>query len=174
MGGSGHGGEDWRATNILRLLVYTGARLSEILTLQWTWIHWGGGFARLPDSKTGTKNVPLPQPALDVLRKVSEEHGRPSKFVFPGARSGTYFTGIQNPWQRIRLKAGLPDVRIHDLRHCFASTAGKPLPSRGCSWPPHHFHDAALRAPGHAADIGIGEPHIQQTRGTDDGFLHAT
>jgi integrase len=117
------GNEDWRAVNIVRLLIYTGARLSEILTLQWGWIHWEGGFARLPDSKTGTKSVPLPQPALDVLRKVSNEHGRPSKFVFPGARSGTYFTGIQKPWQRIRLKAGLPDVRIHDLRHCFASTA---------------------------------------------------
>jgi len=45
------------------------------------------------------------------------------KFVFPGNRNGTYFTGIQKPWQRIRLNAGLPDVRIHDLRHCFASTA---------------------------------------------------
>jgi len=65
----------------------------------------------------------MPQPASDVLRRVSEEHGRQSKFVFPGKRSGTYFTGIQKPWQRIRLKAGLPDVRIHDLRHCFASTA---------------------------------------------------
>jgi len=115
--------EDWRAVNILRLLVYTGARLSEILTLQWDWIQWEAGFARLPDSKTGTKMVPLPRPALDVLRRMSEEHGRHSKFVFPGKRSGTYFTGIQKPWQRIRLKAGLPGVRIHDLRHCFASTA---------------------------------------------------
>jgi integrase len=115
--------EDWRAVNILRLLVYTGARLSEILTLQWSWIHWEGGFARLPDSKTGTKTVPLPQPALDVLQRVSEEHGRSSKFVFPGKRAGSCFMGIQKPWQRIRLKAGLPDVRIHDLRHCFASTA---------------------------------------------------
>ena len=122
-GATGASNEDWRAVNIIRLLVYTGARLSEILTLQWGWIHWEGGFARLPDSKTGTKSVPLPQPALDVLRKVSNEYGRPSKFVFPGTRSGTYFTGIQKPWQRIRLKAGLPDVRIHDLRHCFASTA---------------------------------------------------
>lgn len=117
------GGEDWRAVNILRLLVYTGARLSEVLTLQWGWINWDGRFARLPDSKTGTKTVPLPQPALDLLRKVLEVHGQQSKFVFPGARSGTCFTGIQKPWQRIRLKAGLPDVRIHDLRHCFASTA---------------------------------------------------
>jgi integrase len=120
---SGDASEDWRAVNILRLLVFTGARLSEILTLQWVWIHWDEGYARLPDSKTGTKTVPLPQPALDVLRKLSDEHGRSSKFVFPGARSGTYFTGIQKPWQRIRLRAGLPDVRIHDLRHCFASTA---------------------------------------------------
>jgi integrase len=115
--------EDWRAVNILRLLVYTGARLSEILTLQWGWIQWEAGFARLPDSKTGTKTIPVPQPALDLLQRVSEEHGRQSKFVFPGKRAGTYFTGIQKPWQRIRLKAGLPDVRIHDLRHCFASTA---------------------------------------------------
>jgi integrase len=122
-GATGDAREDWRAVNILRLLIYTGARLSEILTLQWGWIHWDEGFARLPDSKTGTKTVPLPQPALHVLRKVSDEHGRQSKFVFPGARTGTHFTGIQKPWQRIRLKAGLPDVRIHDLRHCFASTA---------------------------------------------------
>jgi integrase len=120
---AGDGREDWRAANILRLLVYTGARLSEILTLQWGWIHWDGGFARLPDSKTGTKSVPLPQPALDLLRKISDEHGRPSRFVFPGKRNDTYFTGIQKPWQRIRERAGLPDVRIHDLRHCFASTA---------------------------------------------------
>jgi integrase len=119
----GSSDEDWRAVNILRLLVYTGARLSEILTLQWGWIHWEGGFARLPDSKTGTKTVPLPQPALDVLKRISEEYGRQSKFVFPGKLAGTYFTGIQKPWQRIRQKAGLPDVRIHDLRHCFASTA---------------------------------------------------
>ncbi len=122
-GAGGNAQEDWRPVNILRLLVYTGARLSEILTLQWGWIHWEEGYARLPDSKTGTKTVPLPQPALDVLRRVSEDHGRQSKFVFPGARSGTHFTGIQKPWQRIRVRAGLPDVRIHDLRHCFASTA---------------------------------------------------
>lgn len=112
-----------RAISILRMLIYTGARLSEILTLQWTWIQWEGGFARLPDSKTGTKTVPLPQPALGLLRRISDEEGRSSKFVFPGKRPRTHFTGIQKPWQRIRLRAGLPDVRIHDLRHCFASTA---------------------------------------------------
>lgn len=116
-------GQDWRVVNILRLLIYTGARLSEVLTLQWGWIHWEHGFARLPDSKTGTKNLPLPQPALEVLHRISEHHGRQSKFVFPGKRKDSYFNSIQKPWQRLRLKAGLPDVRIHDLRHCFASTA---------------------------------------------------
>ena len=120
---TGEHSEDWRAINILRLLIYTSARLSEILTVQWAWILWDGGFARLPDSKTGSKTVPLPQPALDLLRRISDQHARPSKFVFPGKRNGTYFTGIQKPWQRIRQRAGLPDVRIHDLRHCFASTA---------------------------------------------------
>jgi integrase len=120
---TGDAREDWRAVNILRLLVYTGAHLSEVLTLQWGWIHWDEGYARLPDSKTGTKTLPLPKPALDVLRGLSDAHGRQSKFVFPGKRNGTFFTGIQKPWQRIRLRAGLPDVRIHDLRHCFASTA---------------------------------------------------
>jgi integrase len=117
------GKQDWRPINALRLLIYTGARLSEILTLQWGWIHWERGFARLPDSKTGTKNLPLPGPALEVLHEISEQHGRQSKFVFPGKRKDTHFNGIQKPWQRLRLKAGLPDVRIHDLRHCFASTA---------------------------------------------------
>ena len=116
-------GGDWRPINALRLLIYTGARLSEILALQWGWIHWEHGFARLPDSKTGTKNLPLPEPALKVLHGISEKYGRGSKYVFPGKRKDSHFDSIQKPWQRIRLKARLPDVRIHDLRHCFASTA---------------------------------------------------
>jgi len=123
LGDEGGSGQDWRPINALRLLIYTGARLSEVLTLQWGWIHWEHGFARLPDSKTGAKNLPLPQPALEVLHRISEQHGRQSKFVFPGKRKDSYFNSIQKPWQRMRLKAGLPDVRIHDLRHCFASTA---------------------------------------------------
>jgi integrase len=117
------GAQDWRPINALRLLIYTGARLSEVLTLQWGWIHWEHGFARLPDSKTGTKNLPLPEPALKVLHEISQQHGRQSRYVFPGKRKDSHFNSIQKPWQRIRLKAHLPDVRIHDLRHCFASMA---------------------------------------------------
>jgi integrase len=117
------GAQDWRPIEALRLLIYTGARLSEVLTLQWSWIHWERGYARLPDSKTGIKNLPLPEPALKVLHEISGQHGRQSKYVFPGKRRDSHFNSIQKPWQRIRLKARLPDVRIHDLRHCFASTA---------------------------------------------------
>jgi integrase len=57
------------------------------------------------------------------LRQIAELRGRDGKYVFPGKRPSAHFTGIQKPWQRLRNKAGLPDVRIHDLRHCYASMA---------------------------------------------------
>jgi integrase len=113
--------ENWRAISALRLLIFTGARLSEILTLRWEWIDTAAGVARLPDSKTGAKNLFLPPGALAVLstlpRFASNSH------VLPGDRAGASFVGIQKPWQRLRALAGLSDVRIHDLRHAFASTA---------------------------------------------------
>ncbi len=113
--------EDWRAVAAVRLLIFTGARLSEVLTLKWTWIDAPQGVARLPDSKTGAKNLYLPPGALAVLtglpRFEYNEH------VLPGDRPGAAFVGIQKPWQRIRALAGLPDLRIHDLRHAFASAA---------------------------------------------------
>lgn len=118
------GRSDWRADAVIRLLLYTGARLSEILSLEWSFIDWDGGFARLPDSKTGAKSLALSAPALSVLRAVRAQH-QPAggRFVFPGKKPGTWFTGIQKPWQRIRAEASLGDVRIHDLRHSFASMA---------------------------------------------------
>ena len=88
------------------------------------WINWQGGFARIPDSKTGPKTIPLPRPALVLLSKLREQQnhdGIESKFVLPGVRRGTYFTGIQKPWGRIRAAAGLEDVRIHDSKHCYAN-----------------------------------------------------
>jgi integrase len=115
--------EDWRAITALRLLLYTGARLSEILTLEWRFINWEAGFARLPDSKTGARTLTLPHPALELLRRVRHDHPQSSAFVFPGMRKGTWFTGIQKPWQKFRRDAKLEDVRIHDLRHSFASLA---------------------------------------------------
>jgi integrase len=113
--------EDWRSIAALRLLIFTGARLSEILTLRWEFIDPSAGVARLPDSKTGAKNLYLPPGALAVLETVSRFAS--NTHVLPGDRAGAGFVGIQKPWQRVRALAGLPDLRIHDLRHAFASVA---------------------------------------------------
>jgi integrase len=112
--------EDWRVIAATRLLVLTGARLTEVLSLRWEWISLAQGIARLPDSKTGAKNLYLPPGALAVLEGLPQMAGNPH--VLPGDR-GAYFVGIQKPWQRIRALAALPDLRLHDLRHAFASTA---------------------------------------------------
>jgi integrase len=113
--------EDPRAVAALRLLAFTGARLSEVLTLQWAWIDDVRGLARLPDSKTGAKNLYLRPGALAVLAVLPRLSGNPH--VLPGDRPASHFIGIQKPWQRVRALAGLMDVHIHDLRHAFASTA---------------------------------------------------
>jgi integrase len=113
--------EDWRAIACYRLLLFTGAWLSEILTLHWDWIDWNRGVARLPDSKTGAKNLHLSPPSLAVLEGLPRFEGNP--YVLPGDRPHSPFVGIQKPWQRVRTLAKLPGLRIHDLRHAFASLA---------------------------------------------------
>jgi len=113
----------------IKLLVFMGARLSEVLGLQWQWIDFDRGEARLPDSKTGAKTIHLPAPALEVLAALPRIEGEPHVL---GARRGTTF--IEAPWRRIRTAAGLDDVRLHDLRHAFASvaaSAGLALPIFG-------------------------------------------
>jgi integrase len=113
--------EDWRAVAAIQLLMFTGGRVSEILSLQWDWIYAGRGLARLPDSKTGAKSLYLPPPALAVLDELPRLNNSP--FVLPGDRAGGHFIGLSHPWQRIRKVAGLDDVRLHDLRHLVASVA---------------------------------------------------
>ncbi|MDH3195215.1 MAG: site-specific integrase, partial [Hyphomicrobiales bacterium] len=116
----------------LRLLVLTGARLSEILTLQWSFIDFDNTLLRLPDSKTGAKTIYLNAPALQILTDLPRLEGNP--FVICGKREGARLINLQKPWRRIRKAAGLDDVRIHDLRHSFASVAagsGQSLPVIG-------------------------------------------
>jgi integrase len=113
----------------IKLLIFTGARLGEVLGLRWEWIDFDRGEARLPDSKTGAKTIHLPAPALEVLAALPRIEGE--RHVL-GARRGTTF--IEAPWRRIRVAAGLDDVRLHDLRHAFASvaaSAGMGLPIIG-------------------------------------------
>jgi integrase len=111
--------EDWRALAAIRLLLFTGARRSEILTLRWDYIDAAQGLARLPDSKTGAKTLYLPPEALSVLDALPRMADNP--YVLPGDRAGTHFVSVNKPWQRIRRAAILPGVRLHDLRHAFAS-----------------------------------------------------
>ncbi len=116
----------------VKLLVFTGARLSEILTLRWPHVDFHAAVLRLPDSKTGAKLVRLNPAALEVLTTIPRVEGNPH--VIAGEVAGQHFVGIQHAWQRVRDRAGLGDVRLHDLRHSFASVAaagGASLPIIG-------------------------------------------
>jgi integrase len=115
-----------------RLLMLTGCRLGEIMTLQWEHVDIAGKALRLPDSKTGAKVVHLGRPAVEVLEKIERVKANP--WVIVGTKPGARLTDLQPFWQRVRARAGLKDVRIHDLRHTFASTAvasGQGLPMIG-------------------------------------------
>ena len=100
---------------VFLVIALTGARVSEITGLKWSYLDLDNGVARLPDSKTGVKSLVLPEPVLDILRTVTPAHG--SDYVFPQLSKHA----IYQIWERIRTAAGLPDLRIHDLRHNFAS-----------------------------------------------------
>lgn len=108
-------------TAAIRLLLLTGARLSEVLTLRWDFVDLETATLWLPDSKTGKKSIRLNPQALEILRELPRVPGNPHVIV--GHRTGTCLVNLQKPWRRIRATAGLEDVRIHDLRHSFASIA---------------------------------------------------
>lgn len=113
------GSESASAIAAFRLLILTGCRLSEIQTLKWAYIS--DGYIKLPDSKTGPRRIPLPEAAANVLAALPHQPG--NEYVIAGKLPGTHLTDLQPPWQRLRKKAGLEHVRIHDLRHTYASNA---------------------------------------------------
>jgi integrase len=172
------GVEDPYAIAAVRLLIFTGCRLNEIMTLKWDYVHFEARSLRLPDSKTGARVVHLGAPALEVLARLQRQSGNP--WVICGKKRGSRRSDLQPPWQRFRQRAtvrlwarsqgsaaadlvhrieyeigregtyeeclaaakkqdldlpsGLVDVRIHDLRHSFASGAvalGESLPMIG-------------------------------------------
>ncbi|HQS94675.1 MAG TPA: tyrosine-type recombinase/integrase [Alphaproteobacteria bacterium] len=113
----------------IRLLLLTGCRLNEILTLTWNEVDFDNQCLRLQDSKTGKKLVYLSSPALEVFRMIPRITDNPH--VICGDKEGSHLINLQKPWQRVRARAGLEDVRLHDLRHTFASIAA----SNGLSLP---------------------------------------
>lgn len=105
----------------IRLLIFTGCRRDEILKLQWTQVDFERACLHLSDSKTGSKVIPLGAPALELLANLPRMDGNP--YVLPGLVRGKHYVALEKAWGRLRLQAGLPDVRLHDLRHSFASMA---------------------------------------------------
>lgn len=108
-----------KATAIIRLLAMTGCRRREIEGLQWSEVDLADGFLRLKESKTGAKNVFLSQEAAVLLSKVHKVDGK--LWVFPATTGVGHYQHTAKAWVDIRQKAGLPNVRLHDLRHTFAS-----------------------------------------------------
>ena len=105
----------------IRLLMLTGCRSGEILHLRWDDVRLEESELRLPDSKTGPRAVSLSPGAVRVLAALPRQPGIP--WVVPGRKPDAPLRQLTYHWHRVRKQAGLDDVRIHDLRHSFASRA---------------------------------------------------
>ncbi|MFH1058578.1 MAG: tyrosine-type recombinase/integrase [Pseudomonadota bacterium] len=135
----------------MRLLIFTGCRREEILSLKWEHVDFERACLRLPDSKTGAKTVPLGPPALELLAQTPRLEGNP--YVCPGLKPGGHLIGLPKAWGRIQKRAGLERVRLHDLRHSFASVgaaAGLGLPIIGALL--GHTQAATTQRYAHLAD----------------------
>ena len=120
------------AVACIRLLLLTGCRLGEVQTLKWAYLDLDTCLAFLPDSKTGRKTLYLGSVAVKLLKSIPRRTSNP--YVIVGDIDGHHLTDMQKPWRRIRKLADLTDVRIHDLRHTFASSGvalGQGLPIIG-------------------------------------------
>ena len=126
------GGGNMYAAMAIRLLLLTGCRKSEILNLRWDHVDLKAREMRLPDAKSGPRTVQLSPAAAELLARVPRIKGNPH--VIPGSRNDSAMPTLQHHWGRIRTRAGLADLRLHDCRHSFASRAlalGESLPMIG-------------------------------------------
>ena len=103
----------------IKLLLLTGCRKGEIVNLRWDHVDFERECLQLPDSKTGAKVVYLNAPARALLCELPRIANTPR--VVPAARADSSGPAIDKVWSRVRRAAGLADVRLHDLRHSFAS-----------------------------------------------------
>ncbi len=114
----------------LNLLGLTGLRRDEIRDLCWPSVDWQHACFKLVDSKTGPRNVPVSAEVMALLKEIHDRTGNPKDGRVVRSRTGGKLTGLNRTWEQIREAAGIPDVRLHDLRHSFASDAlgsGVPL-----------------------------------------------
>lgn len=121
--------QDPFAVAAIRLLIFTGARLGEILNLRWEHVDLERGLLFLPDSKTGKKTIVLNVAAMDVITSIAgttaanETRNVPRRtgYVIKGGIEDRPRTDLKRPWKAIRRHAELGELRLHDLRHTFAS-----------------------------------------------------
>ena len=142
---------------ILKLLILTGARKGEIEQLTWQEVDVASGYLELADSKTREKSIPLNAGALQPLHDQPQIAG--NDYVFPAYRGKGFYEGAPKVWKRIRMQAGLADVRLHDLRHSFASIAvsgGASLPIIGTLL--GHAHSATIQRDAHLSDDPLRAP----------------
>ena len=119
------------AVAAIRLLLLTGRRRNEILTMRWSDVDFETRELNLVDSKTGARTVPLSPEAVEVLLDIPRMYGNPH--VIPGKIRGRHLRNLNEPWNLIRERAGIEDMRLHDC-HSFASRAlalGEGLPMIG-------------------------------------------
>ena len=108
------------AVAVIRLLIFTGCRLGEILSLRWEYLAAEQRCLRLPKAKRGAKIVVLNAPALAVFDPLPHQA---SGWIFPGERGRGHREDVRNVWNSVRRRAKLQGLRIHDLRHSLASTS---------------------------------------------------
>lgn len=126
-----------RAAAIVRLLILTGARRGEVLGMTWDQLDLERGVWTKPAHTTKqkrTEHVPLSEAAWMLLREVRSQSPEDARYVFPGDAPGQPITTIKRFWRQVCARADLDDVRIHDLRHTFAShlvSSGVSLPVVG-------------------------------------------
>jgi integrase len=129
---------DKRSANVVRMLLLTGARRGEVLAARWADVDLGTGVWTKPGSSTkqGTDHVvPLSAPARQLLSEIREQqtakHQALGEYVFPGNGSAGHVVEVKRAWRQLCKAAGISGLRIHDLRHSFASE----LASSGASLP---------------------------------------
>ena len=103
----------------IRLLLFTGCRVGEILSLQWSNVHLDRRLLLLPDSKTGAKAVYLSEPAIRVLTEINRDPT--SDYVLTRAHPEKPIISLRKPWVNLCSAANIKNLRLHDLRHSFAS-----------------------------------------------------
>ncbi|PCI85227.1 MAG: hypothetical protein COB24_13900 [Hyphomicrobiales bacterium] len=101
----------------IKLLMLTGCRVSEILKLRWSEVDFENAWLNLPDSKTGAKRIILGKSSLEILSNLPQT----GIFVIAGANPQRPRSDLKRPWKRIIEYADLNDLRLHDLRHTYAS-----------------------------------------------------